>query len=79
MSIFREVVISFLAVFILASFLAYPCHMEKTSSDRIGITILYDNYVYTEGTRADWGFSCLIEGMERTILFMIKNGGEEKN
>jgi len=32
-------------------------------------TILYDNYVYLEGTKADWGFSCLIEGTENTILF----------
>lgn len=32
-------------------------------------TILYDNYLYKEGARADWGFSCLIEGTEKTILF----------
>jgi 7,8-dihydropterin-6-yl-methyl-4-(beta-D-ribofuranosyl)aminobenzene 5'-phosphate synthase len=32
-------------------------------------TVLYDNYVYTQGTETDWGFSCLIEGTERTILF----------
>jgi 7,8-dihydropterin-6-yl-methyl-4-(beta-D-ribofuranosyl)aminobenzene 5'-phosphate synthase len=32
-------------------------------------TVLYDNYVHKEGTRADWGFSCLIEGAEKTILF----------
>jgi len=32
-------------------------------------TVLYDNYVHQEGTRADWGFSCLIEGAEKTILF----------
>ncbi|MGB9005448.1 MAG: MBL fold metallo-hydrolase [Candidatus Aminicenantales bacterium] len=32
-------------------------------------TILYDNYLHQEGTRADWGFSCLIEGTEKTILF----------
>jgi 7,8-dihydropterin-6-yl-methyl-4-(beta-D-ribofuranosyl)aminobenzene 5'-phosphate synthase len=32
-------------------------------------TVLYDNYVHREGTRADWGFSCLIEGTEKTILF----------
>ena len=32
-------------------------------------TVLYDNYVYIQGTTADWGFSCLIEGTERTILF----------
>lgn len=33
------------------------------------ITILYDNYVHTQGTTADWGFSCLIEGLDKTILF----------
>lgn len=32
-------------------------------------TILYDNYVYRDGTEADWGFSCLIEGTKKTILF----------
>jgi len=35
----------------------------------VKFTVLYDNYVHREGTRADWGFSCLIEGTERTILF----------
>ncbi len=35
----------------------------------IKMTIFYDNYVYTEGTKSAWGFSCLIEGMEKTILF----------
>ena len=33
------------------------------------LTILYDNYVFAEGTKADWGFSCLIEGTKKTILF----------
>lgn len=32
-------------------------------------TILYDNYLHKQGTRPDWGFSCLIEGTEKTILF----------
>jgi 7,8-dihydropterin-6-yl-methyl-4-(beta-D-ribofuranosyl)aminobenzene 5'-phosphate synthase len=32
-------------------------------------TILYDNYRYAEGTKPDWGFSCLIEGSDKTILF----------
>lgn len=35
----------------------------------IEITVLYDNYVLCEECRADWGFSCLIAGMEKTILF----------
>jgi 7,8-dihydropterin-6-yl-methyl-4-(beta-D-ribofuranosyl)aminobenzene 5'-phosphate synthase len=33
------------------------------------VTILYDNYAHTQGTKADWGFACLIEGPEKTILF----------
>jgi 7,8-dihydropterin-6-yl-methyl-4-(beta-D-ribofuranosyl)aminobenzene 5'-phosphate synthase len=35
----------------------------------IRFTVLYDNYLYREGTKADWGFSCLIEGTKKTILF----------
>ncbi|MFZ2055147.1 MAG: MBL fold metallo-hydrolase [Candidatus Aminicenantales bacterium] len=39
-------------------------------SDRpLRFTILYDNYLHREGTKPDWGFSCLIEGTEKTILF----------
>jgi len=35
----------------------------------IEITVLYDNYALSDEYRTDWGFSCLIGGMERTILF----------
>jgi 7,8-dihydropterin-6-yl-methyl-4-(beta-D-ribofuranosyl)aminobenzene 5'-phosphate synthase len=35
----------------------------------ISVTILYDNYVFTEGTTSDWGFAALVEGAEKTILF----------
>ena len=35
----------------------------------ITISILYDNYVFTQGLKAEWGFSCLIEGTEKVILF----------
>ena len=35
----------------------------------IKITVLYDNFIHLQGTRADWGFACLIEGTEETILF----------
>jgi 7,8-dihydropterin-6-yl-methyl-4-(beta-D-ribofuranosyl)aminobenzene 5'-phosphate synthase len=35
----------------------------------VKFTILYDNYLHREGTKTDWGFSCLIEGTEKTILF----------
>jgi 7,8-dihydropterin-6-yl-methyl-4-(beta-D-ribofuranosyl)aminobenzene 5'-phosphate synthase len=45
---------------------------ERVSSEQqqdISITILYDNYVFTEGLRSDWGFSCILKGTEKTILF----------
>jgi 7,8-dihydropterin-6-yl-methyl-4-(beta-D-ribofuranosyl)aminobenzene 5'-phosphate synthase len=43
--------------------------IEEVTEDSIIITILYDNYISTQGTQADWGFSCLIENTEKTILF----------
>jgi len=45
---------------------------EKSSGEQkkyVGITILYDNYVFTEGLKSDWGFSCLLTGTDKTILF----------
>jgi 7,8-dihydropterin-6-yl-methyl-4-(beta-D-ribofuranosyl)aminobenzene 5'-phosphate synthase len=36
---------------------------------KIKATILYDNTAFAPGTEGDWGFSCLIEGTEKTILF----------
>jgi 7,8-dihydropterin-6-yl-methyl-4-(beta-D-ribofuranosyl)aminobenzene 5'-phosphate synthase len=43
--------------------------IETGSVQKLKITILYDNYIFTEGTKADWGFACLVEGPEKTILF----------
>lgn len=33
------------------------------------LTILYDNTTARDGVTGDWGFACLIEGLEKTILF----------
>lgn len=33
------------------------------------ITVVYDNYLYKEGLKTGWGFSCVIEGAGKTILF----------
>jgi 7,8-dihydropterin-6-yl-methyl-4-(beta-D-ribofuranosyl)aminobenzene 5'-phosphate synthase len=48
----------------------------ETKTDSVKITILYDNYVYSPSTKSDWGFSCLIEGTEKTILFDTGMKGE---
>jgi len=42
---------------------------QKGMQTPLKFTILYDNYLHREGTKPDWGFSCLIEGTEKTILF----------
>jgi len=59
------------AVLVSGAFSGIDCATrDKGLSGRtLRFTILYDNYLYKEGTKADWGFSCLIEGTEKTILF----------
>ncbi len=42
---------------------------SQQSAPELTITILYDNTVFTQGTTADWGFSCFIQGPEDTILY----------
>ena len=42
---------------------------ETEEKENFKMTILYDNYVFIDGTKSDWGFACLIEGTEKTILF----------
>jgi 7,8-dihydropterin-6-yl-methyl-4-(beta-D-ribofuranosyl)aminobenzene 5'-phosphate synthase len=42
---------------------------EVLALDDIRITVVYDNNPGGERLRAEWGFSCLIEGAEKTILF----------
>jgi 7,8-dihydropterin-6-yl-methyl-4-(beta-D-ribofuranosyl)aminobenzene 5'-phosphate synthase len=39
------------------------------AAEEFRVTILYDNTVHAPGTKGDWGFACLIEGSEKTILF----------
>jgi len=39
------------------------------------ITILYDNTVFLPGLKPDWGFSCLVETHNRTILFDTGSSG----
>jgi len=37
----------------------------------MAITILFDNYQFNKELEKGWGFSCLVEGAEKTILFDI--------
>jgi 7,8-dihydropterin-6-yl-methyl-4-(beta-D-ribofuranosyl)aminobenzene 5'-phosphate synthase len=42
---------------------------EDADIKNIKLTVIYDNVRYEKGLRADWGFSCLVEGLDKTILF----------
>ena len=50
-------------------FLFFLGPSSASQQEKIQVTILYDNYAGLEGLETDWGFSCLIEGTEKTILF----------
>jgi 7,8-dihydropterin-6-yl-methyl-4-(beta-D-ribofuranosyl)aminobenzene 5'-phosphate synthase len=47
----------------------------KIPVSTISITITYDNNPYTPGLKNAWGFSCLIKGAEKTILFDTGGNG----
>jgi 7,8-dihydropterin-6-yl-methyl-4-(beta-D-ribofuranosyl)aminobenzene 5'-phosphate synthase len=40
------------------------------------LTIVYDNNPYDSALKTAWGFSCLVEGAERTILFDTGGDGD---
>ena len=42
----------------------------------ITVKVLYDNYTAEKGLTADWGFSCLITGTEKSILFDTGTKGD---
>ena len=42
---------------------------KAQTQDQVTFTIIYDNYKFSDPYIGDWGFSCLIEGKDKTILF----------
>lgn len=57
-----------LFVFFLMTFTGFIASSVRAAGE-ITMTIVYDNTICKEGTKADWGFACLIQGTEKTILF----------
>ncbi len=53
-----------------------PSNEMETLPD-LTLTILYDNYNFNENFKSSWGFSCLVEGLDKTILF--DTGGDDGN
>jgi 7,8-dihydropterin-6-yl-methyl-4-(beta-D-ribofuranosyl)aminobenzene 5'-phosphate synthase len=74
--------LALLVVLLITStqYLAHSNELHKSESD-IKVTIIYDNYDFKDGLKSDWGFSCLIELPDQTILFDTgaRSGIFEKN
>jgi len=65
----RILIIIYLVLLAPACFTAATEKSSNKQQHDISITILYDNYVFTEGLKSDWGFSCILIGTEKTVLF----------
>jgi 7,8-dihydropterin-6-yl-methyl-4-(beta-D-ribofuranosyl)aminobenzene 5'-phosphate synthase len=63
----------------LAVILLLPCleaAAQSPSQDApVRITVLFDNYSVREDLPGCWGFSCLVEGFQKTILFDTGSDG----
>ena len=57
-----------------------PATQPTTTSSRpatsVRITVVYDNNPYKKELSTGWGFACLVEGTEKTILFDTGGNGQ---
>lgn len=58
-----------LYTFILLSIFSTSIIFNPLKDDKVTFTVLYDNYSSSDKCIGDWGFSCLIEGKEKKVLF----------
>ena len=52
-----------------------PSSSPKSARDRITMTLVYDNNSSGPGLTAQWGFGCVIQGPQKTILFDTGGAG----
>jgi 7,8-dihydropterin-6-yl-methyl-4-(beta-D-ribofuranosyl)aminobenzene 5'-phosphate synthase len=50
--------------------------MAPCGPDEVVITVAYDNYTDSEKLQAQWGFACVVQGLDKTILFDTGGNGE---
>ncbi|MGD8999551.1 MAG: MBL fold metallo-hydrolase [Granulosicoccaceae bacterium] len=49
---------------------------EKAEQDRLRLHVVFNNVPYKAGLKTGWGFSCLIEGLDKTVLFDTGGNGD---
>ncbi|HUU27717.1 MAG TPA: MBL fold metallo-hydrolase [archaeon] len=55
--------------------IAGPQESGQTGSPALKLSVVFNNEPYNQELKTDWGFACVIEGLERTILFDTGNNG----
>ena len=65
----RSLLISFLVLLIMFCSVTPVSAEDMSESPQLSITVVYNNVPYQPGLTTDWGFSCIIEGLGKTILF----------
>jgi 7,8-dihydropterin-6-yl-methyl-4-(beta-D-ribofuranosyl)aminobenzene 5'-phosphate synthase len=63
---------------LLAALIALTMPYLKTEAGRpfIRLTVLFDNVPHNSRMKTAWGFSCIVEGLDRTILFDTGSDGK---
>jgi len=65
------------AIVILAALSAGGMERENILQlDKLSVSIIYDNTEPEKGFESEWGFSCVVRGCEKTILFDTGGKGE---
>ncbi len=49
--------------------------LQTVDAEKVRLTVIYDNYAGNKGLEPAWGFSCLVEGFAKTILFDTGGNG----
>jgi len=62
-------------IFLLASKGGFSEHKNPEGPSSVIISVVYDNNEYDPGLKTAWGFSCLIKGTKKTILFDTGRNG----
>lgn len=50
--------------------------VEAQSANTFTLHCVYDNYAFSDDFKTNWGFACVVEGPEKTILFDAGTKGE---
>jgi len=74
----KSIIVSFMIFTGLVSYCNNPSNSSVMApEDGLPVlTILYDNYQFNKELKTNWGFACLIEGLDKTILF--DTGSDDK-